>query len=306
MAWYRVDDEFDDDEDLDRMTCEAITLNLCAGTWSSRKMTDGFIPETRVRKLKGGENGVPECLLSGEFPWWVKVEGGYQIRNFLKFNPSKAEVLARQAERSESGKKGAEKRWNSSSHSNSHSVSNSKPDGKMDAPYPVSRIRESSQLQDSPLDTRENPSTNLATGKRSPDLKDIPVRENPVPIDEYHESGVVTTVKRVAEVAALWKDFVSAYPKRDGDRKVAGGEKKFRALVKSGVPPGQILDGVKRYRAWCDKTGKTGSSLVQQMTTWLNGRAWDEPWELSPDLVKAEVKYIDKSKVEIPVFGRGL
>lgn len=94
MPWVRFDDRFDDQDDIDLMSCEAIALNLCATTWSSRNRTDGFIPEARARRLPGGTAEAIQQLCSGDKPWWERVEGGYQIRSFLKYNPSAEDVRA--------------------------------------------------------------------------------------------------------------------------------------------------------------------------------------------------------------------
>jgi len=105
MPWLRTDDRFDDDADLDFLSEGAVALNLCAGTWSSRNLTDGFIPEARVRKLFGYSEAAVKLLLEaaapGNKPWWIKVEGGYQIRNFLKYNPSAEQVRTERQRASE-------------------------------------------------------------------------------------------------------------------------------------------------------------------------------------------------------------
>lgn len=115
MGWVRADDQFDDDPDIDTMSTDAIALFWCANTWSSRNRTDGFIPKERARKLPGGTAKGLKDLLKGESPWWVPVEGGYQIRNYLKFNLSAKEQDERKQEiseaRSRAGANGAAKRW---------------------------------------------------------------------------------------------------------------------------------------------------------------------------------------------------
>lgn len=92
--------------------------------------------------------------------------------------------------------------------------------------------------------------------------------------------------KGAAQVRIEFDAFWDAYPKRSGDRKRAQAEKKFADKVRSGVPPGSMIEGAKRYAAYCDGTGKTGTELVQQATTWLNGRAWEEEFELPAEAVK--------------------
>jgi len=94
MPWVRFDDRFDDQDDIDMMSTDAIALNLCATTWSSRNLTDGFIPDARVRRLPGGTPEAVELLCSGEKPWWERVPGGYRL---LRLAPPTREEHQRRA-----------------------------------------------------------------------------------------------------------------------------------------------------------------------------------------------------------------
>lgn len=115
MAWLKFDDGFDDDPDLDYMTESAVSLHLCASTWSSRNGTDGFIPEARAKKLFGHSAESINVLLNncaeGNKPWWLKVKGGYQIRSFLKFNPSAEQVKSKHSTKAQAGALGAKGKW---------------------------------------------------------------------------------------------------------------------------------------------------------------------------------------------------
>ncbi len=95
MSWARFDDHFDDDEDLQRMSCEAIALHVCGTTWASRHLSDGHVPQHAVRHLKGATRKALDQLCDGgENAWWIRVSDGYQIRSYLKFNPSREQVLS--------------------------------------------------------------------------------------------------------------------------------------------------------------------------------------------------------------------
>lgn len=101
MPWLRTDDRFHEDPDLDYVSPEAVCLDKCAASWSSQNLTDGFIPSMRVTKLHGFSREAIVQLTTactpGNKPWWLEVEGGYQIRSFLKYNFSKEQVLAERA-----------------------------------------------------------------------------------------------------------------------------------------------------------------------------------------------------------------
>jgi hypothetical protein len=98
MPWARFDDGFDDDPDVRMLSDQAVAAHVCATTWSSRHLTDGFVPVTALLTLRvtQGETLKELCsaCIRGHLPFWTEVEGGYQIRSYLKYNPSKAQVLA--------------------------------------------------------------------------------------------------------------------------------------------------------------------------------------------------------------------
>gem|GEM_PF-2517377 len=244
MAWVKLHDGFDDDVDIDSMSADAIALFACALTWCARNLTDGFVPEARVRKLPGGTKEAVALLCAEGRCWWVRVEGGYQIRNFLKYNPSEAEVRAHREQirqvRSESGKKGAAVRWHSKPDSKTVDLPLAN-DGKDMAPYPGSRIPDTRKTR--------NPKKTLVTPGASPTL--------------------------------LWPEFLKVYPKRAGALNKAEAERKFLQLF-AGPEAEKILEGAKRFRAWADATGATGTEFVPQMTTWLRQRRWLEDYEAPP------------------------
>lgn len=78
-----------------------------------------------------------------------------------------------------------------------------------------------------------------------------------------------------------WTEFCRRYPKRSGSLNKAQAKGKFLALHKLGMGK-QMLDGARRYSDWATATGKAGTELVAQMTTWLNGRRWEEDWDIPP------------------------
>lgn len=82
------------------------------------------------------------------------------------------------------------------------------------------------------------------------------------------------------DFAAFWQ----AYPWRYGTNSRAGAASRFGALAKSGIDPGALIDGARRYARQCAARGIVGTEFVQQATTWLcpKTRAWEEAYEL-PD-----------------------
>jgi hypothetical protein len=145
MSWVRFDDQFYADEDLDEICDSATALHVVATTWSAMRRTNGRVPYKRAAMLKGGDNpdAVPDLLRIG---WWIDTGECYQIRSFLKYNPSSDELARRELElsqkRSDAGKRGAESRWqNGKQHGNIDGNGDSNGDsndhGKKMPPVPV-------------------------------------------------------------------------------------------------------------------------------------------------------------------------
>jgi hypothetical protein len=97
MAWFKVEDAFDDRADTMHRE-DAIGLFICMGTWCSRNISDGIIPKNRAKTLPAFSKKRIEILkedrgvLGG--PWILEDDHHYIIRTFLKFNPSREQVEA--------------------------------------------------------------------------------------------------------------------------------------------------------------------------------------------------------------------
>lgn len=72
-----------------------------------------------------------------------------------------------------------------------------------------------------------------------------------------------------------WQVFREEYPKRAGDPNVKRGKEIYKSLLREGVEPGTILQSLRCYVAYCEASNIVGTSLVQQISTWLNRRNWD-------------------------------
>lgn len=114
MAWFKVDDRFAEHPKVLHARALGgfgpLGLWLAAGTWSNTHLTDGFIPEPWVQINQGTE--FAEFLVDAGL--WLRVEGGWEFKDFTEYQPSKAEVEAKRSEtsaaRSAAGKASATKR----------------------------------------------------------------------------------------------------------------------------------------------------------------------------------------------------
>ncbi|HGG5994878.1 TPA: replication protein [Salmonella enterica subsp. diarizonae serovar 61:r:z53] len=78
------------------------------------------------------------------------------------------------------------------------------------------------------------------------------------------------------EFEAAWQ----AYPKRAGGNSKSAAWKHWKARLKDGVKPETMLSGVKRYAAYCQTTGNTGTQYVKQAATFFGpDRHFEESWQ---------------------------
>ncbi|EPL5087821.1 TPA: helix-turn-helix domain-containing protein [Raoultella ornithinolytica] len=71
-----------------------------------------------------------------------------------------------------------------------------------------------------------------------------------------------------------------AYPKRAGGNSKSGAWKAWKARLKDGVKPDDMLAGVKRYAAYARATGSVGTQFVKQAATFFGpDRHFEESWQ---------------------------
>lgn len=74
---------------------------VCGNCYAKDQMTDGFIPEEMLSSLVPGvsqreiKTHAQRLIAAG---LWHATDGGYQIHDYLEYNDSKAEILAKQEE----------------------------------------------------------------------------------------------------------------------------------------------------------------------------------------------------------------
>lgn len=92
---------------------------------------------------------------------------------------------------------------------------------------------------------------------------------------------VPTTITdaRAVSTADGFLEFWESYPKRSGGNPRDRAERAWRARLKEGVEPGEIMAGLRRYSAWLAQARKLGSEFVMQAATFVGpGKRWTELW----------------------------
>lgn len=78
-----------------------------------------------------------------------------------------------------------------------------------------------------------------------------------------------------SDFAELWK----TYPKRDGSNSKQKALAAYRKRRKEKIPHDAIRDGLTKYAAWCQATGKVGTETVMQASRFFGpGREWENEW----------------------------
>jgi hypothetical protein len=142
MTWFKADDQLHSHPKVIEAGLEAMGLWVLAGTFCADKRTDGVITWAAIDRLAGGKakgRKLAKALLDANL--WEPIEGGCRFHDWLTYQPSAAELNAREsglsAVRSVAGKKGAQKRWQrdgdaTPTDGNRDGSVDGKPDGKSD------------------------------------------------------------------------------------------------------------------------------------------------------------------------------
>lgn len=120
--WSKLDDQFYLNPKNTLIDRDEQDLHIAAIVYASGQLTDGFIPvgvlpmlciwaKISVANDVAIAKQVPEVCYSiatrlVEHCYWENAEGGYQIHDFLEYNPSREEVLELRNARKEAGRRG--------------------------------------------------------------------------------------------------------------------------------------------------------------------------------------------------------
>lgn len=88
MTWVKLDDGFADHPKVVALSDSAFRAHVSALCYASRQLTDGFIPEEVA--LKWAPVAHIALLLARKL--WDRVEGGFQIHDYLEYQVSKQRV----------------------------------------------------------------------------------------------------------------------------------------------------------------------------------------------------------------------
>jgi len=104
MAWVKLDDQWYDNPKLLDLSLESIGVWVIGLTYASRHLTDGFVPYKALKRIIDAPEEHTEALEARGL--WSVVEHGWQIHDYLDYQPSAAEVKDRRKKRADAGRIG--------------------------------------------------------------------------------------------------------------------------------------------------------------------------------------------------------
>lgn len=108
MSWLRLDDEFAENPKIAPLSDRAFRFHVAALCVCAAKLTDGKMSRKAVRVLAAtlevdAKRRTVELEQAG---LWIAGEDGWQINDYLDYNPSAEEVRAKREARAEAGRRG--------------------------------------------------------------------------------------------------------------------------------------------------------------------------------------------------------
>lgn len=119
MTWAKIDDAILDNPKIAKAGVYGFAMHVAAITWCARNLTDGHIPYARVTALltltkvwintenpmalpegrdsHSGNTGLDPYVVANHLVsvgLWHATDSGYEVHDYLKYNPSRAQVLA--------------------------------------------------------------------------------------------------------------------------------------------------------------------------------------------------------------------
>jgi hypothetical protein len=103
MTWVKVDDQFQDHPKFLDVSLAAVGLWVAGLAYCSRYLTDGHIAAKAAKRLGGTKRLTDELEEAG---LWHPTDGGWDVHDYLSYNPSADRVRDVREARAEAGKRG--------------------------------------------------------------------------------------------------------------------------------------------------------------------------------------------------------
>jgi hypothetical protein len=119
VTWVKLDDQFFAHPKVRAAGPTPVLLYLAGLTYCARYLTDGAIPKAALPLVAAEAWAAPKHAVAlVDAGLWQDDGDCYMVCDYLRYNPSKADVDSKRDSKRVAGAMGAAKRWASGSHSN--------------------------------------------------------------------------------------------------------------------------------------------------------------------------------------------
>jgi hypothetical protein len=268
MTWMKVDDGFYDHPKVAELPNAAVGLWVKAGSWCSKHLTDGVIPASRVKALKGTSSQVRALIECG---LWSEVSAdraqsgtkSYAFRSWGDYQPTREQ---KEKERADAAERQRE--------------------------YRERKRQEQGKRENVTRDSHVTPSRDSHESNGGVSQRPDPTRPDPTPSTyvegtHAHSAGAEcaaaddepTTPKRKSYPDAFER-FWSAYPKRIAKKRA---HEKWAAAVRAGADPDTIVTSATAYSRLCTVEARPDSK-IKYPEGWLSAGRYDDDY---PALIAA-------------------
>ncbi|MFD4257759.1 hypothetical protein ACFWR9_09005 [Streptomyces sp. NPDC058534] len=101
MPWVKLDDRFPSHRKVALLTDRAFRLHVSALCWASENLTDGRIADRELPLVAKVRNVKATAQQLAEAGVWDRIEGGWEIHDYLDYNPSREQVLVERKKNAE-------------------------------------------------------------------------------------------------------------------------------------------------------------------------------------------------------------
>jgi hypothetical protein len=101
MPWVKLDDRFPSHRKIALLSDRAFRLHISAICWCAENLTDGHITDRElplVAKVRGVKATAQQLAEAGV---WDRTDSGWEIHDYLDYNPSREQVLAERKKNAE-------------------------------------------------------------------------------------------------------------------------------------------------------------------------------------------------------------
>jgi hypothetical protein len=153
MPWVKFSDDWYDDDKLAGASSDVLAMFSVGLTWCARNLTDGKVP-SGVHRILVNLHGDPDEVVAELVARtaWQEVPGGWVIGNYLRYQPARAEVLAKR-EKDAARKRTGRVREESAADSDQDNEASPAPPGPVPGPVdPPVVVSECDRHEPQPVD----------------------------------------------------------------------------------------------------------------------------------------------------------